>query len=152
VLEIILEKMAYYHSTQLKKPFNEAVTQVTENLKKQGFGIITSIDMKATLKEKLNVEFSDYKILGACNPQFAHRALGIEPQIGVMLPCNVVVRQKEDNLVEVLAVNPMETMDKSLSLELKEVAKEVSNRLRKAVDELSGEKPTTIEKEQSAVR
>jgi len=142
--------MAYHYSTQLKEPFNEVVTRITDNLKKQGFGIITSIDMKATLKEKLNVEFSDYKILGACNPQFAHKALGIEPQIGVMLPCNVVVRRKENGQIEVSAVNPMETMDKSLSPELKEVAREVSNRLRTAVDELQGEKPTVTEK--SAVR
>lgn len=131
--------MAYHYSTQLKQPFAEVVTNITENLKKQGFGIITSIDMKATLKEKLNVDFREYKILGACNPQFAHKALSLESQIGVMLPCNVVVQQQENGLVGVSAVNPMETMDKTLSPELKQVAAEVSNRLRTAVDELQGE-------------
>ncbi|MGC1242612.1 MAG: DUF302 domain-containing protein [Chryseosolibacter sp.] len=131
--------MAYHYSIQSKKPFNEVVTTITENLKRQGFGIITTIDMKATLKEKLNVDFRDYKILGACNPEFAHKALNLEPQIGVMLPCNVVVRQQEDGVVTVSAVNPMETMDKSLSPDLKYVAAEVSNRLRAAVDELKGE-------------
>ena len=130
--------MAYHYSTQVNKPFNDVVATITENLKQQGFGIITSIDMKATLKEKLNVDFRDYKILGACNPQFAHKALSVEPQIGVMLPCNVVVQQQDNNTVSVSAVNPMETMDKTLSPELKEVAAEVSNRLRTAVDELKG--------------
>lgn len=131
--------MAYHYSTQLKQPFEEVVTNITENLKKQGFGIITSIDMKATLKEKLNVDFREYKILGACNPKFAHKALSLESQIGVMLPCNVVVQQQENGLVGVSAINPMETMDKTLSPELKQVAAEVSNRLRTAVDELQGE-------------
>lgn len=130
--------MAYHYSTQLSKPFNEVVATVTENLKRQGFGIITSIDMKATLKEKLNIDFREYKILGACNPQFAHKALIAEPQIGVMLPCNVVVQQQNDGIVTVSAVNPMETMDRTLSPELKGVATEVSNRLRTAVDELKG--------------
>ena len=130
--------MAYHYSKQVKKPFQETVSEITENLKRQGFGIITSIDMKATLKEKLDVDFRDYRILGACNPQFAYKALGLEPQIGVMLPCNVVVQQKENGQVEVSAVNPMETMEKTLSPELKQVAAEVSNRLRTAVDELAG--------------
>ena len=128
--------MAYHYSTQVSKPFNEIVATITENLKRQGFGIITSIDMKATLKEKLNVDFREYKILGACNPQFAYKALSAEPQIGVMLPCNVVVQQQDNGAVTVSAVNPMETMDKTLSPELKQVATEVSNRLRTAVDEL----------------
>lgn len=130
--------MAYHYSKQVKKPFQDTVSEITENLKRQGFGIITSIDMKATLKEKLDVDFRDYRILGACNPQFAYKALGLEPQIGVMLPCNVVVQQKENGQVEVSAVNPMETMEKTLSPELKQVAAEVSNRLRTAVDELAG--------------
>lgn len=130
--------MAYHYSTQVSKPFNDVVSTITDSLKRQGFGIITTIDMKATLKEKLNVDFRDYKILGACNPQFAHKALSVEPQIGVMLPCNVVVQQQENGIVAVSAVNPMETMDKTLSPELKQVAAEVSNRLRTAVDELAG--------------
>ena len=142
--------MAYHYSTELRQPFEEVVSRITENLKQQGFGIITSLDMKATLKEKLNVDFRDYRILGACNPQFAHKALSIEPEIGVMLPCNVVVHQKDNGRVQVSAVNPMETMDKSLSPELKEVASEVSNRLRKAVDELRGQKPELTKEKESA--
>ena len=142
--------MAYHYSTELRQPFEEVVSQITENLKQQGFGIITSIDMKSTLKEKLNVDFRDYRILGACNPQFAHRALGIEPEIGVMLPCNIVVHQTDNGGVRVSAVNPMETMDKSLSPDLKEVASEVSNRLRKDVDELRGQKPELTKEKESA--
>ena len=142
--------MAYHYSTELRQPFEEVVSRITDNLKQQGFGIITSIDMKSTLKEKLNVDFRDYRILGACNPQFAHRALGIEPEIGVMLPCNVVVHQKDNGRVQVSAVNPMGTMDKSLSSELKEVASEVSNRLKKAVDELRGQKPAPTKEKASA--
>ena len=128
--------MAYHYSTRLKKPFEEVLTRITEKLKSKGFGIITTIDMKSTLREKLNVDFREYRILGACNPQFAYKALELESQIGVMLPCNVVVQQRESGDVEVSAINPMETMEKALSPELKAVATEVSNRLRQAVDEL----------------
>ncbi len=128
--------MAYHYSAQVKKPFDEVVSKITESLKRQGFGIITSIDMKQTLKEKINVDFRDYKILGACNPQFAHKALTLEPHIGVMLPCNVVVQQRENGPVEVSAINPMETMDKTLSADMKELAAEVGQRLKLAIDEL----------------
>ena len=127
--------MAYHYSRRVQKSFDEAVSAVTESLKRQGFGIITSIDMKETLKEKIKVDFRDYKILGACNPQLAHKALSLEPNIGVMLPCNVVVQQHDSGDVEVSAINPMETMDKVSSQQLDAIASEVSDRLKKAIDE-----------------
>ena len=87
-------------------PFEQAVVKVTEELKKDGFGIITEIDVRETLKKKLNVDFRKYHILGACNPQFAYRALQIDDKIGTMLPCNVIVQEKSVGIVEVTAVDP----------------------------------------------
>ncbi len=114
-------------------PFSEVVAEITQSLQKQGFGIITTIDMKETLKQKLNVDFRNYKILGACNPQFAHKALSIDPQVGVMLPCNVVVQQVDGGEVEVSAVNPVETLGKEATA-LKDIAGEVGKRLEAAVE------------------
>lgn len=144
--------MAYHYSTQVKRPFAQVVSEITEALKRQGFGIITSIDMRETLKEKIKVDFRDYKILGACNPQFAHKALSMEPHIGVMLPCNVAVQQRENGLVEVSAINPMETMESALSAEMKEIAAEVSHRLRVAVDELRETTPSDPDKTKKAIQ
>lgn len=142
--------MAYHYSAQVKKPFAQVVSEITEALKRQGFGIITSIDMKETLKEKIKVDFRDYKILGACNPQFAHKALSMEPHIGVMLPCNVAVQQGENGLVEVSAINPMETMEATLSAEMKELAVEVSHRLQVAVNEVRETAPSDPKKAATA--
>jgi uncharacterized protein (DUF302 family) len=128
--------MAYY-SRKLKLPFQEVLSKITENLKQQGFGIITSIDVQDTIKQKLNIGFRNYKILGACNPQFAYKAISLESHIGVMLPCNVVVQEHENGEVEVSAVNPLGNIDKAFNTtQLVELATEVGNRLRVAIDDL----------------
>src|SRR3990172_6176503 len=101
--------MSYYFSKTLSVPFDEAIACVTDELKKEGFGVLTEIDVKETLKKKLNVDFHRYKILGACNPPFAYQALQAEDKIGTMLPCNVIV-QETANGVEVAAVDPLASM------------------------------------------
>lgn len=102
--------MSYYFSKALEISFDEAVAKVTEELKQEGFGVLTEIDVKQTLKKKLDVDFRKYKILGACNPPFAYQALQLEDKIGVMLPCNVVVQENDEGSVEISAVDPIVSM------------------------------------------
>ena len=130
--------MEYHYSKKSGLPFDETITKVTEALQKEGFGVLTNIDIKATFKKKLDIDFRNYQILGACNPNFAYQALTIEPTLGVMLPCNIAVQETEDNEVIISAINPLETMAKTIKNEkLNEVAQEVSTRLKKAVDSFS---------------
>ncbi len=128
--------MKYYFNKTLSIPFDDAVAGVTEELKKEGFGILTEIDVKETLKKKLDVDFNKYKILGACNPHFAYRALQNEDKIGTMLPCNVVVQEVENGQVEVAAVDPMASMQAVENPDLREIAKEVQAKLKVVVDNL----------------
>lgn len=128
--------MGYYFSKTLNADFNEAVNRVTEELKKQGFGILTEIDVKATLKKKLDIEFRSYKILGACNPPFAYRALQIEDKIGLMLPCNVVVQEHSDGKVEISAIDPIASMQAIENPKLLEVADQVRLKLRSVIESL----------------
>ena len=134
--------MEYYYSRKVTIPFEDAIRKITENLKQQGFGIITNIDLKDILKQKLNVDFRRYRILGACNPEFAYKAVSLESHLGLMLPCNIVVQEHENHEVEVSAISPLETIDKSArTQQLVAIAHEVSNRLRTAVDNLHRDNP-----------
>lgn len=128
--------MAYYNSKTVAYSFDETITRIAEELKKEGFGILTEIDVKETLKKKLDVDFRKYKILGACNPPFAYKALQAEENIGVLLPCNVIVQEKDDGKVQVSVVNPMESMQAVNNASLGEVAGEVSLRLNRVLESL----------------
>jgi uncharacterized protein (DUF302 family) len=128
--------MSYYFSKTLGTPFEEAVTRVTEQLKKEGFGILTEIDVKETVKKKLNLDFRKYKILGACNPPFAHRALQVEDKIGTMLPCNVIVQELSKGQVEVAAIDPVASMQAVENPSLREVAAEVQGKLKRVINNL----------------
>ena len=126
----------YFNKTLTNLSFNEVVDKTTQALKEEGFGILTEIDIKTTLKNKLDVDFPNYKILGACNPAFAHKALLAENKIGTMLPCNVIVRETENGSIEVAAVDPIASMIGVKNEDLGEIADEVRNKLKKAVDSL----------------
>jgi uncharacterized protein (DUF302 family) len=126
--------MSYYFNKTLNLSFDKAIAVVTEELKKEGFGILTDIDVKATLKQKLDVEFRKYRILGACNPPFAYKALQAEDKIGTMLPCNVIVQEISDGQVEVTAIDPLASMQAVENPALKEIASEISNKLKTVID------------------
>jgi uncharacterized protein (DUF302 family) len=128
--------MSYYFSAMLDVPFDEALERVTVALKEEGFGVLTEIDVKATLKNKLDVEFRNYRILGACNPPFAYKALLAEDHLGILLPCNVIVQERDEGQVEVSAVDPVSAMQAVENPDLAEVAMEVQAKLKKVVDSL----------------
>lgn len=128
--------MSYYSSKTLAMSFDEAVIKVTEELKKGGFGIITEIDVKETLKKKLDVDFRKYKILGACNPHFAYQALQVENKIGLMLPCNVIVQEISEEKTEVAAIDPIASMQAIENPKLRNVAEQVQSKLKKVIDSL----------------
>lgn len=129
--------MSTYHFTRpVGYGFEQAIARVTESLGKEGFGVLTEIDVGATLKKKLGVEFRPYRILGACNPQFAYQALQEEDKIGTMLPCNVVVQQRADGVVEVSAIDPVASMMAIDNPALGGIAGQVRARLKRVIDSL----------------
>ena len=128
--------MSYYFNKTINTTFDQAIDRVTEELKKEGFGILTEIDVKATLKKKLDVDFRPYRILGACNPTFAHRALLEEDKIGTMLPCSVIVQELGENRIEVAAVDPMASMQAVDNPNLGDIAVEVQAMLERVIENL----------------
>lgn len=129
--------MSYYISTTIKNTtFKDAIEKTTAALKEEGFGVLTEIDLKATLKKKLDADFYNYTILGACNPQMAYQALKAENKIGTMLPCNVIVQEREPGIVEVSAVNPAASMMAVKNDSLGEIAKDVQKRLTKVIQSI----------------
>lgn len=128
--------MPYYFSKTVDITFDEAINRVKEELQKEGFGILSEIDVSAALKKKINVDFRKYHILGACNPAYAHKALLAEDKIGTMLPCNVVVQETEGGQVEVAAIDPVASMQAVQNKELGEVAVTIRAKLRHAIDSL----------------
>jgi len=128
--------MSYYFTTAVSMGFDEAVEAVTEALGKEGFGVLTDIDVQATLRKKLDVDFRKYRILGACNPSFAHKALQLESHIGTMLPCNVIVQERHDGMTEVSAINPLESMKAVANADLEEIAQEVAQKLIRIIERL----------------
>ena len=128
--------MSYYFSKELDIPFEEAIARVTAKLKDEGFGVLTEIDVKATLEKKLGAEFRNYRILGACNPPFAYKALLVEDKIGTMLPCNVIVQEHDSGGVEVAAVDPVASMAAVENSELGSVAVEIQAKLKRVVQSL----------------
>jgi len=128
--------MQYYFNKTLKIPFDEAITRVVDELKKEGFGILTDIDVQKTLKKKLDVDFKKYRILGACNPPFAYKALQAESRIGTMLPCNVIVQETEGGEVEVSAIDPIASMQTVQNPALEDIAKQVQAKLRNVIHNL----------------
>ena len=127
--------MSYYFSKKIDASFDEAIDRTTAALQQEGFGVLTEIDVKATFKKKLDVDFKPYKILGACNPPFAHKALQSEDKIGAMLPCNVIVIQQEDG-IEIAAVDPMASMMAVQNETLAEIATEVRGKLKQVINSI----------------
>jgi uncharacterized protein (DUF302 family) len=127
--------MSYYFSKTVDLPFEEGIARVTEELKNHGFGVLTEIDVRATLKKKLDVDFRNYRILGACNPKFAYQALLAEDKIGTMLPCNVIVQETEQG-TEIAAVDPIASMAAVDNPELAGIARSVQELLQQVIERL----------------
>lgn len=127
----------YAFSAVLDKSYEEAVTKITDTLKEEGFGVLTEIDVKATLKKKLDVDFRKYVILGACNPPYAYRTLQATLDVGLLLPCNVIVYETDDQKACVSALNPMSALEVIKNEELRKIAEEVSDKLKAVIDRVS---------------
>ena len=128
--------MSYYFSKKIRGTFESVIENVTASLKSEGFGVLTEIDVKETLKKKLDVDFHKYRILGACNPSFAYKALQAEDKIGIMLPCNVIVQEKVEGEVEVAAIDPVASMKAVDNPDLLNIAKQVQEKLKRVVESL----------------
>ena len=128
--------MSYYLSKTLQTPFDAAVERVTEALKEEGFGVLTEIDMQATMRKKLDVDIQKYKILGACNPPLAYQAIQAEDKIGLMLPCNVIVQEVAGGGTEVAAIDPVASMQAVDNPRLGEVGKQVQGKLKRVIESL----------------
>lgn len=128
--------MSYFFSKKISLSFEDAIKHVTDELQKEGFGILTDIDVRAALKKKLNVDFRQYRILGACNPPFAYQALQAEDKIGTMLPCNVIVQEIDPKTVEISAIDPVASMQVVKNDSLYDIALEVQGKLRKVIENL----------------
>ena len=127
--------MSYYISKKTDLGFEEAVNKVTAGLQEEGFGVITEINVRDTLKKKLDLDFRPYVILGACNPHYAHRALELDDKIGALLPCNFVVQEMEGG-AEVFAMNPRETMGKLLGDEIEEISSAITQKVKNVLEKL----------------
>ena len=128
--------MQYSFNKILNMSFDDALNRVVDELKKEGFGILTDIDVQMTLKKKLDVDFRKYRILGACNPPFAYKALQAESRIGTMLPCNVIVQETERGEVEISAIDPISSMQAIENPQLQDIANQVQAKLKKVVENL----------------
>jgi uncharacterized protein (DUF302 family) len=128
--------MSYYINTTVNSDFQQTLENVTHALKTEGFGVLTEIDVKATMKKKLDVDFRNYRILGACNPPYAYQALSKEDKIGTMLPCNVIVQELENGRVEVAAVDPLRSMQAVENAELEAIATEIRDKLKRVIEAL----------------
>lgn len=131
--------MNYYYTTLVNGKFDAIEAQILTLLKDEGFGLITQIDMQQTLKNKLDVDFKKYKILGACNPMFAYKALQAENKIGTMLPCNLIIQELSPNTIEVSAINPMVSMQAVKNDQLKSIAVSVSEKLENIINDIKNE-------------
>lgn len=131
-----METTLYSYYKTVDMSYQEAIDKVTEELKKEGFGILTEIDVKATLKKKLDVDFRPYKILGACNPPYAHKALVAEEQIGLMLPCNVVVYENENGKTVVAAIDPIASMQAVNNPNLGDIAVAIREKMQSVIEKM----------------
>ncbi|CAL66263.1 protein containing DUF302 [Christiangramia forsetii KT0803] len=128
--------MEYYFNKTITGEFEEVIEKVTDELEKEGFGVLTEINVTETLKKKLDIDFKKYRILGACNAPYAHKALKAEDKIGTMLPCNVIVQEMGNGKIEVAAVNPMASMQAVKNKDLEQVATEIGDKLKQVIARL----------------